>query len=436
MSHISEGFLRPVAGRRCVGPEHLARGCMSTRDLDIVLFGATGFTGTLVAQALLSTDEVRTGGARVALAGRSKTKLEAVLRNLDVDDDIRARTELVVVDAADVPALKALAARTKVVCTTVGPYLEHGLPLVAACAENGTHYCDLTGEPPFIRRSIDNNGEAARTSGARIVHCCGFDSIPSDLGTLLLQQAAIDDGGPCQKVVYTLGRVKGGFSGGTAHSMLGIFEAASKDKAVRKTMSDPYSLVPDGKRGSDRGDRFSVHHDADVDGFVGPFLMGPINTRIVRRTNHMLEQRYGDDFSYGEQHRFGRGVKGRLIANGVRAGLVATMGVGSNKAGRALLGRVFPAPGEGPSKEERESGFFEGHFHGRRDDGAHFSAFVRGEKDPGYAGTAIMLSQAALSLAFDTLGAPGVTTPAAALGMPLVERLRRQGMTFTAQRVS
>ena len=405
---------------------------MASREFDIVLFGATGFTGALVGKALTNTAPA---GLRWAVAGRNRQKLEDTVKSWG---SAASGVECIVVDANDDAALRSLAARTTVVVTTVGPYLRLGLPLVMACAEAGTHYADLTGEPPFIRRSIDAAHAIAKTSGARIVHCCGFDSIPSDLGTRFLQERAIADGGPCDLVRFTLVAISGGFSGGTAHSLLGVVEAAAADPLARKVLKDPYSLVPDGPRGPDRGDAFAVSFDDDVKGWVGPFVMGSINTRVVRRSNHLLAQRYGDAFSYLEQQRFGSGVKGRLLAHGVQLGLGAVVAAAASGPGRALLGTVFPAPGTGPSEQSRDNGFFTAHLHGRRtSDGAHYKAIVAGHKDPGYAGTAIMLSQSALCLAKDDLDSPGgVTTPAAAMGLTLVARLQAQGMGFSVERLT
>lgn len=406
-----------------------------SREYDITLFGATGFTGKLVAEALAQSDDVKDGRVRLALAGRNQSKLEGVRASLPAD--IQKKVAIEVADSKDAAALATLAEKSKVICTTVGPYLRYGQALVAACAEAGTHYCDLTGEPPFIRHSIDLHHERAQQTGARIVHCCGFDSIPSDIGTRMLQEHAIaNHGGPCTKVRFYMGRVSGGFSGGTAHSLLEVMEQA-KEKEVRRIMSDPYSLVPDGKRGPDKRDRFDVKYDDVVDGWVGPFLMGPVNERVVRRTNHLLDYRYSDTFSYREAMRTGRSFKSRMTASGIKAGLGAVVGMGAFGPTRKLLEKMLPAPGEGPDEAARERGFFEVHIHGWIDDGTHLEAFVRGEKDPGYGETAIMLSQSALCLADtdaldgrDDLSGPGVTTPGAAMGPVLEERLRAQGMTF------
>ena len=401
-----------------------------SRTFDIVLFGATGFTGALTAKAIADSDEVKSG-LRFAIAGRNRDKLEAVAKTC-------GNPAIEIVDASDEQALRALAEKTGVIVTTVGPYLRHGLPLAKACAVAGTHYADLTGEPPFIQRSIAANHDVAKDTGARIVHCCGFDSIPSDLGTLLLQEQAIADGGPCDVVRYTMMAAKGGVSGGTAQSMIQMMDAAATDPAARKAMSDPYSLVPKAARGVDRGDRFDVRYDDDIDAWVGPFFMGPINTRVVRRSNHLLHERYGVSFRYSEQMRTGRGFKGHVAAKAMQLGLGAMMATTATGPGRALLGKVLPASGSGPNEQARESGFFTAELHGHRaSDSAHFKSVVKGHKDPGYGGTAIMLSQSALCLAADTLTSDGgVTTPAAAMGLRLVERLRAQGMTLSSERLS
>jgi short subunit dehydrogenase-like uncharacterized protein len=417
-----------ISKTTCAGNDKKQRRHMS-RDYDIVLIGATGFTGRLTALDIANSAEVKSG-LRFAIAGRNAAKLAAVAA-------VCGNPRIEVVDANDEVALRSLAERSAVIVTTVGPYLQHGLPLATACAKAGTHYADLTGEPPFIRKSIDANHDTATASGARVVHCCGFDSIPSDLGTLLLQEAAIADGGACDIVRYTMMAARGGVSGGTAHSLLGVMTAAAKDPAVRLTMRDPYSLVPHGVRGKDRGEGFSVRFDEDVNSWVGPFFMAPINTRVVRRSNHLLGQRYGDDFSYREQMRTGRGLAGRAAAKAMQLGLGVMVGVAATRAGRVLLDKVLPSPGTGPNEAARESGFFSAHLHGHRSkDGAHFHAVVKGNKDPGYGGTSIMLSQSALCLASDKLTSPGgVTTPAAAMGTPLIERLRAQGMQLSVTQV-
>jgi short subunit dehydrogenase-like uncharacterized protein len=256
----------------------------SERPYDIVLFGATGFTGRLVADYLNTVPQLRW-----AIAGRNRSKLEALRNELARLVPRAEPLPVLIADSADAAALADVAGSTRVVCTTVGPYDIHGEPLVAACVKAGTDYCDLTGETPFIRRMVDTYHDAARASGARIVHCCGFDSIPSDLGTHVLQQSFNEHHGqPATRVRFELVRASGGFSGGTVASLLNVVQQAT-NPAVRRVLADPYSLNPAGERhGPDGGDRVAPHRDPRSGRWLGPFLMGPINTRIVRRSHALL----------------------------------------------------------------------------------------------------------------------------------------------------
>ena len=333
-----------------------------------------------------------------------------------------------------------MAAEAEVVCTTVGPYAKYGHELVAACVEAGTDYCDLTGEVPFIRAMIDRHHERARSTGARIVHCCGFDSIPSDLGTLMLQEAAVERFAvPADRVTLVVGASRGGFSGGTVASLTNVVEQAKADREIRRIVSDPYALNPDGeRRGPDGPDRLGPRFDPELGRWTGPFVMASINTRVVRRSNALLGWRYGRDFRYAEVTGFSSGLKGRIAAGAVAAGLGAFVGALGLGPTRTLLQKtVLPKPGEGPDLETRENGFFNISLHGRgaaTDEGDfELIARVRGHKDPGYGETAKMLGEAALCLALDgaELASPGgVLTPASAMGMTLVGRLRRAGMVF------
>jgi short subunit dehydrogenase-like uncharacterized protein len=330
-----------------------------------------------------------------------------------------------------------------VVCSTVGPYALHGRELVAACVEAGTDYCDLTGEPQFVRAMIDAHHVRAGATGARIVHCCGYDSIPSDLGTLMLQERAQQKhGARCAEVKHFAGEAKGGMSGGTAASMVALMDEASRDPSVRRLLNDPYALDPDrGDRGPDGHDQRGVRWDPDLAQWTGPFLMAAINTRVVRRTNALLGYAWGRDFRYREAMSFGAGAKGWLRAAGVSAG--TTLGMGAVAVGpvrRVLAKRVLPAPGEGPSKAVRDAGFFVSRLVGTLPgaDGK-LRGTVRGTSDPGYGETAKMLSEAALCLAKDGDAVPrrgGVLTPGSCMGMRLVERLRDAGMTFDVEDAS
>ena len=410
---------------------------MSDREFDIVLFGATGFTGKLVAEYLAGRME-RPG--RWAIAGRNPKKLEAVKKGL-VDRDARlADLSILLADGHDDTTLDALVPRARVVCTTVGPYGQHGRRLASACARHGTHYCDITGEVPFIRASIDDNHAKATETKARIVHCCGFDSIPSDLGTHLLWDHAHRQGGSLAWVKAFAGEMRGTASGGTAATMLAIVEEATRDAKVRKLLGNPHALDPVVPRGRRRdpfeSDVRGVAFDSDIDRWTAPFVMASINTRIVRRSHALIG--YGDGFRYREAMSLPKGPKGFFAATAVSAGTAAFAIGAALPPTRALLARfVLPKAGEGPSKEARDAGHFTFRLiaEGTGTDGAALraTATVKGTSDPGYGETAKMLGESALCLAEDDAKLEpryGVLTPASAMGMTLVERLRAAGMTF------
>ncbi|HSL17697.1 MAG TPA: saccharopine dehydrogenase [Methylomirabilota bacterium] len=409
-----------------------------SREHDVVLWGATGFTGSLVAEALV--ERLADTGLRLALGGRDRGKLEALRGRLAAIDPAATELPLVVADSHDRPSLDALAASADVVCTTVGPYAKHGHELVAACVDRTTDYCDLTGEVPFVRNMIDRHHDAAREVGARIVHCCGFDSVPSDLGVQTLQEAAIErHGRPVDDITFVLGGSRGGVSGGTVASMLNVVEEARSSRELRRLLADPYALNPEGERhGPDGPDLTRPRFDPEIQRWTGPFVMASVNTRIVRRSNALLGWRYGRDFRYREVTGFQPGLRGAVAATALTAGLGALMGALGWGPTRSLLERtVLPSPGEGPSAETRERGYFSITLHGRgldrEDREVCLTGKVRGDRDPGYGATAVMLAESALCLALEGGELPsdgGVLTPAAAMGMRLVERLRRAGMVF------
>ncbi len=400
------------------------------RELDVVVFGATGFVGRLTAAYLA---EHAPEGLRVGLAGRSQERLAAVRSSLDAT---AAAWPLIVADSDDAKTLNALAARTRVVATTVGPYRRWGMGLVRACVEAGTHYADLTGEVVFMRESIDTCHDAAARAGVRIVHACGFDSIPSDLGVLLLHQAALADGaGDLEDTTLVVAALKGGLSGGTIDSMRVQLQEARADAAVRRLVADAYSLSPDRSEEPDLGDErdlMAVRHDADLRMWIGPFVMAGSNTRVVRRSNALQGWAYGRRFRYREVTGFGSGVaapvRGAVAATGI-AGLVAGLSFAPT---RAVLDRVLPSPGEGPSDKARRTGYFRMEVHTRTSTGALYVSRVSAKGDPGYAATSLMLGEAAICLARDELPERGgVLTPAVAMGSALVDRLRTAGMTLT-----
>lgn len=395
------------------------------RTFAVVVFGATGFAGRLVAEYLQDHAQ-----GPWAIAGRSRSKLEAIAASLAQRRPEAPAPALRVVDSTDRAALDALAAETRVICTTVGPYARYGAAVVAACVAKGTHYCDLTGEPQFVRQMIDAHHEAAAAAGVRIVHCCGFDSIPSDLGTLLVQETAIEaDGEPCDEVEYVLRYANGGFSGGTIASLVNVLEEAG-DPAVRRVLGDPYSLA--GERGPDGREQTGVRYSEAADAWTGPFVMAAVNERVVRRSNALLGYRYGKDFRYGESMQMGRGFSGRLKALGLTAALGSFTGLMLiPPVRRLLLKRVLPAPGEGPSPEAIANGNFGARLYGKRGGRVVVTVDVVGQRDPGYGATACMLGESALLLASATpLGPAGVGTPASSLGRPLIERLHQNLVQF------
>jgi short subunit dehydrogenase-like uncharacterized protein len=413
---------------------------MTARDHDIVLFGATGFTGKLVAEYLARHAPK---GVRWAIAGRNQQKLEAVKRELVAIDATLSELPVLVADGHDQASLDRLVPKTRVVCTTVGPFGAHGRKLVATCARSGTHYCDITGEVPFIRASIDENHQKAIETRARIVHCCGFDSIPSDLGVLILWDHARKQGGSLSWTKGFVGEMSGAASGGTAATMLAIVEEATRDPKVRRLLGNPHALDPEVPRGRVRdpfeADVRGVSFDRDIDRWTAPFVMSSINTRIVRRSNALLH--YGEPFRYREAMSLPKGPKGLVAASVVTAGMAGfTLGAALPPT-RALLARfVLPKPGEGPSKEARERGHFTLRFVAEGTTGTatplRARATVKGTSDPGYGETAKMLGEACLCLAVDEEALEpryGVLTPASAMGMVLVDRLRHEGMTFAVE---
>jgi short subunit dehydrogenase-like uncharacterized protein len=403
---------------------------MAEREHDVVVYGATGFVGKLTARYLA---EHAPTGTRVALGGRSAEKLEKVRDELGVD------WPTIVADSQDRKALDELAGSTTAVATTVGPYLKYGLPLVEACAAAGTHYADLTGEPIFMRKAIDLADEAAKASGARIVHNCGFDSIPSDLGVLLLHQHAKETGaGDLEDTTMVVAAMRGGVSGGTVDSLRGQIDAAKADPKDRKTMGDPYALSPDRsaepKDLGDESDPVKPLHEPELGGWFAPFVMGTINTRVVRRSNALQGWAYGRRFRYRELMRMGDGPVGAVTAAGVSAGLAAMVGGMSFGLTRPLVDKLLPDPGEGPGEKTRDKGFFKIETHARTSSGQKLVCQITAQGDPGYKATAVMLGEAALCLALDGAKLPnraGVLTPATAMGDVLVERLRAAGQTYT-----
>lgn len=398
---------------------------------DIILVGATGYVGALIADVLAA----RAGGNRLrwAMAGRNEAKLAAVKAALGARAE---RVATIVADTANRAQMDALAVQTKVVLTTVGPYAKYGSELVAACAHAGTDYCDLTGEAPWIQRMIDAHQEAAEASGARLVPCCGFDSIPSDLGVLFLnEEVGKRTGSPCTAIRMRVKSIKGGASGGTIASMMTMVEEALGSSAVRAVLANPFALNPKGARAGPRQPgAIPLTYDAAAGSWTAPFVMGAINTRVVHRSNALMNYAYGRDFRYDEAMMTGGGVFGAPAALAVTGAMGAFALAAAFPPTRAFLNRfVLPKPGEGPTAEQRERGSYELLFLGTAADGRAFKARVTGDRDPGYGSTAKMIAEAAISLselpAEDVGG--GFWTPASALGRRLIDRLvEHAGLTF------
>ncbi|KKF01004.1 enoyl-ACP reductase [Mycolicibacterium obuense] len=409
----------------------------SDREYDIVLYGATGFVGKLTALYLASA----AGNARIALAGRSADRLLAVRETLP---ETAQSWPLITADASDPSSLAAMAASTRVVISTVGPYLRYGLPLVAACAAAGTDYTDLTGEPLFIRRAIDEYHKQAVDTGARIVHSCGFDSIPSDLTVFALyRQAERDGAGELGDTNFVVRRFAGGMSGGTIASMTELAREAAEDPESRRLLNDPYTLSPDRgaepELGGQPDARWRRGRDIapELDGYwVGAFAMSVPNTRIVRRSNALLEYAYGRRFEYAEQMSLGKSPLAPLAAAMTTGGNIAAIELGSrflNRVPRSALERILPKPGTGPSEQTRESGHYTVETYTTTSSGARYVARMSQQGDPGYKATSVLLGESALALALDRdklSDLLGVLTPASAMGDALLARFPAAGVSL------
>jgi len=400
------------------------------RKFDVIVWGATGFTGKLVAAYLLRQYGV--GDDLIwAIAGRNEQKLDALRSDLG---DGAADLPTLVADSSDRASLGRLAARTRVVLTTVGPYALYGSELVDACVEEGTDYCDLAGEVQWIRKMIDQHHDRAQQTGARIVHCCGFDSVPMDVGAWFLQNEAkqrFDE--YCKSITLLVKATKGAASGGTIASMMNILEEGSKDRAVARVMVDPYSLNPQGERdGPDDRDQTTAVYRDDAQSWTAPFVMAVVNTKVVRRSHALAGYPYGKDFQYSEAIMTGDGPSGYAKAMMVSGMLGTVMTAGALAPTRQLMGFFVPKPGDGPDEQLRESGFFNLMQIGVLPDGNVIRTRITGDQDPGYGSTSKMLSECAVCLAKDNLdSAGGVLTPAFAMDGNLLERLRQNaGLTF------
>ncbi len=406
---------------------------------DVVVFGATSFVGQILCRYLLAEFGTSSKpGARQlnwAVAGRSRAKLDELINSLGAD---AKNIPLIVADAADENALTTLCAQTRVVISTVGPYALYGEPLVKVCVALGTDYCDLSGEVPWMQRMIAKYRDAAKQSGARIVHCCGFDSIPSDMGVWFLQQQALlHYGEPCTTVKMRVKALRGAASGGTVASLLNVVRESVSNPEVRRVMANPYSLcAPDDQTNKTRQTNIKgAIFDNDFQKWSAPFVMSAINVRVVLRSNTLLDYAYGKDFRYDEAKLTGAGFAGRRNALMLAGGLGTFVAAAALPPTRWLMEKtILPAPGEGPSVEAQEKGYYDLRFFGRTADGRTLQTKVTGDRDPGYGSTAKMLGESAACLALDvskTSIGGGFWTPSTALGEALHKRLvAHAGLVF------
>ncbi len=386
------------------------------RELGIIVYGATGYTGRLVCEYLNEQYGVA-GEISWAMAGRSQDKLEQVRDEMGISADV----PLVVADAGDPASVDAMVKRAQVIVTTVGPYQLYGSDLVRACAEAGTDYVDLCGEPGWMHEMIEAHGAAAKASGARIVFSCGFDSIPFDLGVLFLQETAKEKlGAPVSRVKGRVRAMQGTFSGGTLASFKATMAAAAENPELVSVLMNPFALS-EGFQGPEQPHGMAPIFEEDLDSWSAPFIMATINTKNIHRSNLLLNHGYGDNFVYDEMMLTGPGEQGEAIATAV--------------AEDKSMAENPIKPGEGPSKEERDNGFYDVLFLGSNTAGDTLSVSVKGDKDPGYGSTSKMIAESAVVLLLNPEQASGgIWTPGAALGTPLIERLQANaGLTFAVE---
>ena len=413
------------------------------RDFDIVVYGATGFVGKLTAEYLATAG----GRARIALAGRSPAKLEAVRAGLG---EAARDWPILTVDASDPATVDAMAKRTRVVVTTVGPYSKYGLPLVAACAANGTDYADLTGEAMFVRQSIDDFHKQAIDTGARIVHACGFDSVPSDMSVYeLFRRAKADGAGDLLDTNYVLRGFHGGVSGGTIASMIEVFRASSGDPDTRRLLTDPYTLSQDRPAEPDLGSQPDMAWKRGTEiapelagVWAAAFVMAMYNTRIVRRSNALLDYAYGRRFRYAEYMSMGPSLTAPVTSALTTVATAGSAAFGSRFfkfLPKRLVERVAPKPGTGPSEEVRENGYYRVETYTTTSSGARYVATISQSGDPGYKATSVMLGECGLALALDRDKLPeiyGVLTPAAAMGDALLARFPGAGISLESAKLT
>jgi short subunit dehydrogenase-like uncharacterized protein len=406
----------------------------NNREFDVIVWGATGFTGRLVVEYLLNRYPPG-GDLHWAVAGRNRVKLEQLFGSQDQET---GRPAIIIAESHDLESLDGIAKAARVVLTTVGPYAKYGSDMVAACVRNGTDYCDLCGEVQWMRQMLDEHQATAEKTGARIVMSCGFDSIPSDMGLWFLQQRAMQKyGQTCTEATLLVRAMKGGASGGTFASMLNAIEQARQDSNVARILADPYALNPTGARqGPDGADQRGAAYNEAAGVWTAPFVMAVVNTRVVRRSQALQGYPYGKDFRYNEATVAGPGIAGRTKAILMSAVLALFMMASAFKFTRLnLVRRLLPEPGDGPSRQQRQNGFFNLILLGKLADGTRMRVRIKGDLDPGYGSTSKMLAESAVCLAKDeAFTGGGFWTPSTALGASLMSRLTRNaGLTFDVE---
>ena len=402
---------------------------IKSREFDVIIWGASGFTGKLVVEYLYGVYSSNRD-LKWAIAGRDFSKLELI--RSEVAD---SKVPIIVADINDMASLNNMTKKTKVICTTVGPYAKFGSNLVSSCVENQTHYCDLAGEVQWIRKMIDSHHEKAKANGTKIVNSCGFDSIPSDLGVYFIQKKTMEIFKQRAKhIKMRVAGVKGGISGGTYASLSNVNKEAFKDKEIFKVVINPYGLNPlGGPKGLDKYDLRKIIYDKASKSWIGPFVMAAINTKIVRRSNALSGYLYGKDFMYDEATLSGKGLKGRIKAYMSVIPLALLMSAKPGSFLKRIIDSVLPKPGQGPDKKNREQGFYNLRFYIKLEDESNAFAKVIGDMDPGYGSTSKMIGETAVCLAKDSLpSSSGVLTPSIAMGDAILSRLQKNaGLTFS-----
>ena len=397
------------------------------KKYDIVVWGASGFTGRLVCEYLFKNYTKKNSTLKWAIAGRNINKLKGIRKDF-INDTI----PIIIANCNDIDSLNELTKSTKVVCTTVGPYAKYGSKLVQSCIKNKTHYCDLAGEVQWIHKMIQENHEIAERNKVKIVNCCGFDSIPSDMGVYFIYQWLKNKNQSIKSIDMRVAGVKGGISGGTYASLNNVIKESYEDKEIYKILSNPYSLNPNGyQKGEDKNDLRKVIYDKVSKKWISPFIMASINTKIVRRSNAISGFKYGKNFRYSEATTGGKGFKGK-IKGYLNAFPLIFVAAKPKSILKMIANTILPKPGQGPSKIKRENGYYNMKFYIRTNESKNMIARVIGDMDPGYGSTAKMLAESAVCLAKDDLKESyGVLTPSTAMGELLLNRLKENaGLCF------